>query len=229
MKTRKAAFGAAVAATTLSLIAVSVLGAGGEPAATRAAVHVGAGSVLWMDGKSTVHDWSSRTTAVQVEFTRAAGEPDPASSDAIDALVRNRGFLGLEVKIPVTTLHSEKQGLDKNMMKSLRPEQHPHIEYRMGQYVVVSPADADTVRLRVEGTLRVTGVEKPVTLDVRAWKSPEGEWIEGSQALDMSAFGIKPPTMMLGTLKVADRIVIHYRLLLTPGAGASRSQAATER
>jgi len=50
---------------------------------------------------------------------------------------------------------------------------------------------------------------------VRASETPEGIVLEGSKALLMSDFGIKPPTMFLGTLKTADRVVVEWRLVLT--------------
>ena len=42
----------------------------------------------------------------------------------------------------------------------------------------------------------------------------------------MSQFGIRPPSMMLGTLRVADRIVIRYRLLLVSNSESSASLQA---
>jgi len=129
----------------------------------------------------------------------------------------------------VSTLHSEKKGLDKNLLKSLHSDTYPTIHFRMDRYTVVSPAAADTLKLLLEGALTVGGVEKRITLDARVRKADKGVWIEGAEPLDMSDFGIKPPTMMLGTLRVKDRIVIHYRLLLAPDAAVAAARKSTER
>jgi hypothetical protein len=32
----------------------------------------------------------------------------------------------------------------------------------------------------------------------------------------MSDYGIKPPTMMMGTIRVGDKVTVRYRLLLVP-------------
>ena len=50
---------------------------------------------------------------------------------------------------------------------------------------------------------------------VRASECPEGIVLEGSKALLMSSYGIKPPSMFLGTLKTNDQVVIDFRLVLT--------------
>ncbi len=61
----------------------------------------------------------------------------------------------------------------------------------------------------------VKSKSQPIEVDVRASETPEGIVLEGSRALLMSDFGIKPPTMFLGTLKTADRVVVEWRLVLT--------------
>jgi hypothetical protein len=42
----------------------------------------------------------------------------------------------------------------------------------------------------------------------------------------MTEYDVKPPTMMLGALRVNDKILVRYRLLLTSGNGASGSAAS---
>ena len=54
-------------------------------------------------------------------------------------------------------------------------------------------------------------LERPALIDAN------GVWLEGTHALLMTEYGIKPRRMMLGTLRVKDRIAVHFRLLLVPG------------
>ena len=58
-------------------------------------------------------------------------------------------------------------------------------------------------------------VFQPIDMNVRASEAPEGIVLEGSKALLMSSYGIKPPSMFLGTLKTNDQVVIDFRLVLT--------------
>jgi polyisoprenoid-binding protein YceI len=226
---RRAAAHVATLATIVVITAIAMPGRSVADVAARSALRFAPGSELWMEGKSTVHDWESRTKTINVVFTRAAGHADPSATAAIEALVRSKGVRSVDVRIPVSTLHSERKGLDKNLLKSLDADKYPTIHFRMDRYTVVSPATADSLKLRVEGALTVRGIEKPITLDARALKGDKGVWLEGAEPLDMSDFGIKPPTMMLGTLKVKDRIVIHYRLLLAPDTAVAGVRKSTER
>jgi len=226
---RRAAAPVATVATIAVITAIAMPCRSVADVAAHSALRFAPGSELWMEGKSTVHDWESRTKTINVVFTRAAGRADPSASAAIEAFVRSRGIRSVDVRIPVSSLHSERKGLDKNLLKSLRADKYPTIQFHMDRYTVVSPVTADTLKLRLEGALTIRGIARPITLDARARKEDKGMWIEGAEPLDMSDFGIKPPTMMLGTLKVKDRIVIHYRLLLAPDTAVADVRKSTER
>jgi hypothetical protein len=38
----------------------------------------------------------------------------------------------------------------------------------------------------------------------------------------MSEYDVKPPTMMMGTIRVRDSVSVHFKLLLAPGAPTSK-------
>jgi hypothetical protein len=90
----------------------------------------------------------------------------------------------------------------------------------------VTPAAGDTIAIHASGALTIHGQERRIQLAARAWTGDGGVWLEGSDALLMSEYGIKPPKMMLGTVKVGDRVTVRYRLLLVPNDGASSPSAA---
>jgi len=185
----------------------------GAPLATS----LGSGSVLWLEGKSTLHDFESKTSQSTLALTRDPAAAVPTDVAGFESLIRSSGVRSLDLEVPVLTLKSEKSGLDKNLWKTLKSDEHPAIRFHLVQYTL-EPAGAagDTLQIHARGTLDIAGVQRPDTLDARVYRAPQGIWLEGSEPLLMSDFGIKPPTMMLGTVKVADRIVVHYRLLMVP-------------
>jgi len=190
--------------------------------ATRAplAVKLGSGSVLWIEGTSTMHNFECRSKEVALTLEKDAATPDPADAAALLQLVRSGAVRGVAVRVPVVSLHSEKSGLDKNMRKAMEAEKYPDVTFRLDTHQA-SAATADTLAIQAAGALNIHGKERPVQLVARAWPGDGGVWLEGSDVLLMSEYGIKPPTMMLGTVKVGDRITVRYRLLLVPDAGAS--------
>ncbi|MEO5987353.1 MAG: YceI family protein, partial [Candidatus Eisenbacteria bacterium] len=110
-----------------------------------------------------------------------------------------------------------KEGIDKNLWKDLQAEVFPTIQFHLTKYTVgANPAKGDTTHLQAEGVLRIAGRERPVTLRMHAYRSAEGLWVDGNERLRMTDYGIKPRTMMLGTLRVKDEVVVRYHLLLIP-------------
>ncbi len=188
-----------------------------DSSATPLAVALGPGSVLWLEGTSTVHDFECRSTEVKIVLTGdPAGKP-PADAAGLAGLIHSSAVRGVVVQVPVLSLRSGKAALDKNLRRAMRADEHPIVRFQLVKYdVKPGAAPEDTIGIQAEGILTVAGRECVVTLEARAHRAAEGVWLEGSETLLMSDYGIRPPKMMLGTLRVGDRITVRYRLLLVP-------------
>jgi hypothetical protein len=182
---------------------------------------LGPDSRLWLEGTSTLHDYESETRAVVI--TWVCDPSAPAAAD-LGTLIQSSIVRRVDVRVPVLSLRSKKSGLDKNLWRTLGAEKHPDIRCQLTRYTVTS-APGDSLQIRAEGTLEVAGRSRAIVLDARGWKGPHGLWVSGSAPLLMSDYGIKPPTMMMGALRVADRVTVRYRLLLTPKDGAASPSA----
>ena len=208
-------------AITLSIVlttAVAGRGAAAPRSALPGGIVIGPGSTLWLEGKSNVHDFESRSTTLAASFTRVPGTKLPTTAAQVEAVLRASGVQGLELTLPARSLHSKRDGLDKYLWQDLRADQFPSIGFHLSRYTVAPrAARSDTIELRAEGTLTVAGRARPVAVAGRAYRSPRGVWLEGTHGLLMTEYGIKPRRMMLGSLRVKDRIVVHFRLLLVPG------------
>ena len=203
----------------LVLACAAVLAIVGPPAArgTESAplpVTLGPGSVLWLEGTSTMHDYESRSNAVTIEIAGDPAVAPPADAAALLAIIRGFGVHTVRVRVPVESLRSDKTALDKNLRRAMRAEEYPAVVFELREYTL-TPA-GDTLAIESQGTLAIAGQERPVTLEARLFVGADGLWLEGREPLRMSEYGIKPPTMMLGALKVHDPVTVHYRLLLLP-------------
>jgi polyisoprenoid-binding protein YceI len=162
-------------------------------------------SVVWLDGDSTFHPFTSRTT----HFT-ASGTLDPQGLDAIHALKT------FDVVIPVTSLKSKESALDKNMDKALKSDSCPDISFHLSNYVVAKDTSStQAFHAEVNGTLSIACQEKPVTLDMNLLAGPGTVRVQGQYNLLMTDYGVKPPTMMMGAIKTKNSVVIHFDLSLT--------------
>lgn len=206
----------AITAVTLALGTVAIIGAtvfgaarAADDNATVAGVGLGPGSALWLQGTSNVHDFEARSTQVHWDMTRDRSAGTPTDPAGVAALIRNAMVRGIDVDVPVTSLHSGKGGLDKNMYKALKADQNPAIHFHMGAYKL-GAAQGDTLPIQASGTLAIAGATRPVELSARAWATSQGVRLEGAQPLRMTEYDIKPPTMMLGAMRVNDHVTVHF-------------------
>lgn len=192
--------------------------------APRAAVRLGAGSELWIEGGSTIHDWHSKTSTLGFALMRDAAQPDPADAAAIDTWLRGGGLRGLELVVPLAEMRSGKAALDKNMLKALKADKFPDIRFVLGM-AKLGTARGDTLPVSADGELAVSGVKRPITVKGQLIRGSDGVRLEGSHAMKMTDHEVQPPKLMMGTLKVKDPITVFFRLLLVPGTADAKTAA----
>lgn len=170
-----------------------------------------------LEGDSTLHPFWSQTSSFTATLTVDADAATPAAVAAAVAAGKPATML---VKIPVANLKSEHSGLDKNLRKALLADKNPDIVYAMERYEAAPLKEGQT--LAVSGALIVAGASVPSLLKATATVSRSFFVVEGEQALLMTDFGVKPPVMMLGAVKTADKILVKYRLEFEADAKPAR-------
>src|SRR5262249_51096147 len=124
------------------------------------------GSRLALSGKSTLHDYSSTATRIQLAVELADAVPPGATPLA--RLAGPGAVKPLVLTIPVEGLKSDKDGLDKNMRKALKAASNPEIVFRLESATGVADGG-----FRVRGELEVAGRRQPIEVDLRASETPE--------------------------------------------------------
>jgi len=146
-----------------------------------------------LSGTSTLHDW---TMNAQVFISDARFV---LSGRQISSLK------GLSFSLAVADLKSGESGLDKNAYKALKTAA---ITYKLSSATV----NNDVIKTR--GTLTIAGVTKEVTIDVHAVvNADETITCSGSEKLNMTDYGVKPPKFMLGAMKTGDAITLDFTLV----------------
>ncbi|SRR6266487_108069 len=175
------------------------------------------GSRLWIEGNSTLHPWSSSATRFEVALAPSAA-PESAGTADLERSIRAGGIGAVEVSIPVAALRSEKSGLDRNLQKALMAEKYPLIRFRLGRYTASATAGADSIGIHASGRLTIASVERAIELEMVARSERGHVRIRGSRELLMTDYGIKPPTLMLGAIRVANPVVVRFDLLFGDSA-----------
>ena len=163
---------------------------------------------LTLAGTSNIHDYTATTTTVRV--TRAQLGALPAGN-LLDHALTPGVVEAFEVAIPVKSLASNKDGLDKNMQKALKAEEHPEITFKLLRF---ENRPAPAAGLRAIGVLRVAGVDRQVTIDITTERKDAALVVKGTLALLMTDFGIAPPKAMMGMLKTDPKVTITFDVAL---------------
>jgi hypothetical protein len=194
-----------VLACAFVAITAAIPGAAGK--AGTAGILTLASARVSLEGTSNIHAYTASTNTVRVTAIEIAGAPE---GDVLEHVLGPDGLKAFEVVIPVASLSSPKDGIDKNMHKALKAQEHPDITFRLRRLEAVDGA------YRATGGLTIAGVEKEVTLNLQVERTRTGLAITGAIDLLMTDFGVTPPKAMLGMLKTNPKVRIHLDLVVAP-------------
>lgn len=186
------------------LLALALVAA--VPAATDGVMTVRADSKLWVDGTSTVRSFSCAASSFETNIV--------ANEQAVTAVLGGtKAVQTVDVSVPINTLDCKNGTMNDHMRKALKADAHPVITFRLDSYELAPEAEA--MRATLTGTLGMGGVEKPVTFDANlAAIDADILQVKGSVAVNMKEFGLKPPSLMLGTMKVRENVNVQFELYL---------------
>jgi polyisoprenoid-binding protein YceI len=164
-----------------------------------------------ISGTSNVHSWRAWTDTVRL--TRVKLAAPIAGGSFWDDVLKPGVIQGFDIAIPVATLTSRDEGLDKNLYQALKLEANRDITFRL-KMLEVGPGGP----LMAVGVVRIAGVEREVVLPIEARRSDERLVVSGRLPLLMTDFGIAPPTAMLGMLKTDAKVTVAFEVVLSvPG------------
>lgn len=193
---------------TIAALALTVVAAAWRPLDTQQVLSMAPESKLWFDGKSTVRDWSCKAPVMQAALT-LAGEGTAAAVLAGDEPAATTTLV-----IPTMKLDCANGTMNGHMRKALAAEKHGEITFALKSYDATPEAGAAT-KGTLTGELTIKGVTKDVTFPVEfVAEGEKGLRVKGKYALKMTDWGVEPPKLMLGTLKVNEMVTVGFDLLL---------------
>lgn len=185
-----------VGAAALLMLAQGVSGQDGE-------------ARLTIEGTSTVRSWTCEADGVGMV-------PEPTRG--FEAVLDGRKALQtVTVSVPVEEIDCGNGTMDKHLRKALKSGAHPLITYTLATYELRSAEGL--VSAASEGRLTIAGVERPIALDVSIERGTDGLRIRGEQQIRMTEYGVQPPRLMLGTLKVGDMVTVKFDMPLKAQPG----------
>lgn len=209
MNTIAWAVAAAVWSTTVWPVTplTDVPGAGVERVAT-AELMLAPESRLRVEGTSTV-----RSFTCEAKEINGAIESDPEASiveiSGLGTIVR-----GVAVEIPIGSLDCGNGTMNDHMRKALQAKDHPTIAFRVATHEVTLAEDGKG-RIEMEGDLTMAGNTRRIKVSAVASPGEAGViQVTGSHELNMTEWGVKPPRLMMGAMKVNEKVVVHFDMAL---------------
>ncbi|MBI3491162.1 MAG: YceI family protein [Acidobacteria bacterium] len=159
-----------------------------------------------ISGTSTVRAWSCPAQGVTKVIAGKSSQPVPGFPHGVQTV---------EVRIPVKAIACEDAMMVEHLRDALNEKTYPEIVYQMTEYTLTG---ADTAQ--ANGKLTITGVTKPIRLDVKLSPSSNGVRSVGETSIDLTQFSIVPPVIWQGLLKVGKDVRIRFDALLPPSERA---------
>lgn len=161
------------------------------------------GSEVKVDGSSTVSDWS-----VPVKKLEGKMQMDEDFSG-------KKGDKIHDILIVMDVKSMEGRGPDMNekIYKAFKAEEHPQIIFESSE-AICSGANEKGFTLSSKGTLKMAGQSKEVELTFEGTKSDKGFAFTGNHKLDMTTFGMEPPTAFFGSLEVEKEVTVIFNILI---------------
>lgn len=98
----------------------------------------------------------------------------------------------------------EKSVARLNALKALSAKKFPEVRFSAEDISVIDTG------YRLNGTLEIHGTSRPQSVDL-AIEDRGAQWaMSTSVPVTQSAFGVKPFSLMMGTLKVADEVTVEF-------------------
>ena len=155
-----------------------------------------------LTGTSTLHDWEMKAVIGTSEASFSVDH-----NDKVTSLSR------LSFTLPAKNLKSNHAVMDKNTYKALHADINPNISFVLTSATVTSTGQ-NNYQLNCSGKLTIAGTTKETDLVATGKYDPADKsfTVTGVKKMKMTDYNVKPPKVMLGTIKTGNDIAISYNV-----------------
>ena len=155
------------------------------------------GSRVWVSGTSTVRSW-------RCESTQVSGTAQAAGTE-LTQVAQSSG----EITIPLSALDCRNGTMNGHMRTALKAAQNPTLRFRATSVAVSSEG-----AVRMTGPLTIAGQSHEVTINGTAARENGRLRVTGSKQINMTEYGVTPPRLMAGTMRVNPAVTIGFDVVL---------------
>lgn len=158
-------------------------------------------SRIKIEGTSSLHDWDMAVKDFECDISVVIGNP------AIT--IKQVNFTGFS-----SAISSQYAIMTSKTRNALKAEKYPEIRFRLTTPVKIM-TEGDSFTGKASGELFIAGMTRTITLSFSGRTRSENTIsISGAKRIDMTEFGIDPPTAMLGALKTGKNVTVTFEINL---------------
>lgn len=162
-------------------------------------------SRLWVEGSSTMRSWTCKASDVDAVV-------DAAPNGIAAVVAGEKGVRAVRVRVQTEKLDCNNGTMNDHMRKALKADVNPTIAFTLSDYDIARAGDG--VSGTLAGTLTLGGVQKAIAIPALGKNDGGALHVTGSYPLNMKEYGLKPPTLMFGRIKVGETVTVKFDLLL---------------
>ena len=153
-------------------------------------------------GTSSLHDWTETSEAGTGSAVFTVNSNDEVTS-----------LSAMTFTLAAKSLKSEHKIMDNNTYKALKTNTHPNINFVLTS-AKITPLSGDNYEIKCEGKLTIAGTTNntEITGTGKYNAANKSFTIKGSKKMKMTDYKVKPPTVLLGTIKTGNDITISYTI-----------------
>jgi glucose/arabinose dehydrogenase len=185
-----------------------------QPAAQPLHFSSAEGSVVEVDGDSTMHKWTVRGRQIDGTIDFLVDAPQGATAEQIvDAITKNPRVTA-KASLPAKTLKSTKNDttMDEKMYSALNAKKHPKLSYELTEVKGVRRESPTRFAIDTRGKLTVAGktcvLDTPMNVQMKSDRQLE---VTAKFGTLMTDFGVKPPQALGGMIKSHNKVVVTVR------------------
>jgi len=144
-------------------------------------------------GNSTIRSWSCDAPG-SIAITPGSG-----SQAALPGLPQ--GVASAVLTVPVKDMKCPDDGMTEHLMEAMHPDRNPTISFVLSGYTFAGSS------ARAQGELTINGVTRSVEFPIQV---ENGEF-HGEPSINMTEYGVTPPVVLLGALRVRPVVRVRFR------------------
>lgn len=132
----------------------------------------------------------------------------------------NLRFRHLALMVSVPKLDCGKNGINRDLQKTLKADEYPYIQIQ----ILSAEVNEDTTRMKTQegmtaealAEVTIANTTQKATLHLIVRKTGTNKYsFSGKVPLKMTQFGLEPPTVLLGLVSVKDQIYVSLEMDIT--------------